>query len=228
MPEGMKWARTFGLMVVVALHAVVLYALWSARVITPPAEMTKLFVSFVAPEPPPPEPRVEPPPKRVPPVRKKPEPEKPLPEKPVPETPPHTHVAANVPVVTPVDVVEPLPPPEPEPEPAPTPLPPAPVLPMGPVKLTAELAVSCPTRPAPVYPPLSRRLGETGRVVLRVELDESGRVSSARVLTSSGSRRLDEAALAAVGKWRCEPAQRDGQAVRAVATQAFNFTLEGR
>ncbi|HRK77875.1 MAG TPA: energy transducer TonB, partial [Thiobacillus sp.] len=76
--------------------------------------------------------------------------------------------------------------------------------------------------------PMSRRLGETGKVVLRVELDETGRVSTAQVASSSGSTRLDAAALAAVRSWRCNPAQRDGQAVRSVATQPFNFTLEGR
>ena len=87
--------------------------------------------------------------------------------------------------------------------------------------------MACPERTPPAYPPLARRLGETGKVVLRVELDESGRVSAAQVLTGSGSARLDAAALAAVRTWRCQPARRDGQAVRAVATQPFNFTLEG-
>jgi protein TonB len=96
------------------------------------------------------------------------------------------------------------------------------------MSLSSELAVACPERTPPVYPPMARRLGETGKVVLRVELDETGRVSTAQVVTSSGSNRLDAAALAAVRTWRCQPAQRDGQPVRSVATQPFNFTLEGR
>jgi len=62
-------------------------------------------------------------------------------------------------------------------------------------------------------------------VVLRVELDEQGAVSSARVATPSGFARLDEAALAAVRRWRCTPAQRDGRPVRAVAMQPFKFEL---
>jgi protein TonB len=62
---------------------------------------------------------------------------------------------------------------------------------------------------------------------LRVELDELGKVSAAWVATSSGFARLDEAALAAVRAWRCTPAQRDGQPVRAVALQPFNFILQG-
>jgi len=88
--------------------------------------------------------------------------------------------------------------------------------------------VACPERRPPTYPPLSRRLGEEGKVVLRVELDEQGSVSSARIATASGFARLDEAAQAAVITWRCTPARRDGQPVRAVALQPFKFILDGR
>jgi len=230
----MDWNRAVGLLVVLALHSGVLYARWSARVIPPPAEAVTLFVNFINPPPPQPTPRVVPPPpkpvKRAPPT--------------TPPKPPHYHLAAEAPVASPQEAVEPLPPPEPVVEPpplaAPAPLPsppappappappPAPPKPAGPVTLAAELAVRCPERKPPVYPPMSRRLGETGKVVLRVELDETGHVSTAQVASSSGSARLDAAALAAVKSWRCTPAQRDGQAVRSVATQPFNFTLEGR
>ncbi len=224
----MDWNRAVGLLVVLALHGGVLYALWSARVIPPPAEAVTLFVNFINPPPPQPAPRVVPPP---------PEPVKQAPP-PKPVKPPHYHLAAQAPVASPQEAVEPLPPPEPVVEPPPVVAAPAPVQapslpapppkPAGPVTLAAELAVSCPERRPPVYPPMSRRLGETGKVVLRVELDETGRVSTAQVASSSGSARLDAAALAAVKSWRCTPAQRDGQAVRSVATQPFNFTLEGR
>jgi len=216
----MDWNRAAGLLVVLALHGGVLYGLWSARVIPPPAEAMTLFVNFINPTPPQPVPRVIP---QVPlkPVKR--------------EMPPaklsHYHLAAEAPVVSPTDAVEPLPSPStvialpPVEPPEPSPVPPKPA---GPVTLSSELAVACPERTPPVYPPLARRLGDTGKVVLRVELDETGRVSTAKVVTSSGSNRLDEAALAAVRTWRCHPAQRDGQAVRSLATQPFNFTLEGR
>lgn len=213
------WPRAAGLLAVLALHGVVLHSLWSARVVSPPPAAKTLFVNFVDPVPEPPKPRVEPRPKPPPPRKAKPSPPK-----------PHTHLAANAPVTSPADPVEPLPP-APEPElapPEPPAPPPAPPLPAGPVTLGTELAVTCPERTPPAYPPLSRRLGETGKVVLRVELDATGRVAGARVLTSSGSGRLDAAALAAVRTWRCLPAQRDGQAVPAVAMQPFKFTLEGR
>lgn len=210
----MDRSRAGSLLVVLALHGGVLYGLWSARVIPPPSDAVTLFVNFINPPPPQPAPRVIPPQVPPRPVKR---------ETPPPVKPPHYHLAA--------DAVEPLPPPVPVvvPQPDVSPQPsPAPPKPAGPVTLASELAVACPERTPPVYPPLARRLSETGKVVLRVELDEAGRVSTAQVVTSSGSNRLDAAALAAVRTWRCQPAQRDGQPVRSVATQPFNFTLEGR
>lgn len=100
-------------------------------------------------------------------------------------------------------------------------------LPAGPVAMSSELSVACPDRSAPDYPAQSRRLGEEGVVVLRVELDETGRVAVAKVVSSCGHARLDEAALAAVRTWRCTAATRGGQPVRAVALQPFKFILQG-
>lgn len=101
----------------------------------------------------------------------------------------------------------------------------APAMP-GPLKLSGDLAVVCATRPAPAYPALSRRLGETGKVVVRVLLDREGRVAEATIEQSSTYTRLDEAALAAVRHWRCAPAQRAGQPVAATALQPFSFVLD--
>jgi protein TonB len=95
------------------------------------------------------------------------------------------------------------------------------------VSLSGELSVACPERSPPSYPAVSRHLGEEGTVILRVELDESGQVSSARVATGSGIPRLDEAALAAIKSWHCTPATRNNQPVRAVALQPFKFVLQG-
>jgi protein TonB len=60
-----------------------------------------------------------------------------------------------------------------------------------------------------------------------VELNKNGHVSSASVIESSSYKRLDDAALAVVRTWRCNPAIRNGQPVRAVALQPFNFVLQG-
>lgn len=202
--------RLAGLLLVLSLHAAALWGLWQHRLIPAPAEVATLFVNFIAPPAP----------------EKKEEPKHPPPPKPKPiEKPQPRQIVAETPVVTPTDYVAPPPPPMPEPAPV-IEAPPMP-LPAGPVALSSELAVACPERSAPAYPAQSRRFGETGTVVLRVELDESGRVAAARVSSSSGFARLDEAALAVVKSWRCTPATRNGQPVRAVALQPFKFVLQG-
>ncbi len=100
----------------------------------------------------------------------------------------------------------------------------APMAPV-PVTMTAELAVVCSDRVAPAYPAAARQRGETGLVVVRVELDERGGVTSAQVERSSGHVALDEAAVTAVLSWRCTPPSRQGMPVKAVAMQPFNFSL---
>jgi protein TonB len=201
--------RLVGLAFVLALHAAALYGLWQHRLIPSPQEAMTLFVNFIAP--PAPEKKEEP---KLPPPKPKPI------EKPQPR-----QIIAETRVIVPTDYVAPPPPEKSSPEPViqapPMPLPP------GPMALSSELSVACPERSAPAYPAQSRRLGETGVVVLRVELGESGNVALARVDRSSGYPRLDEAALAAVRTWRCTPATRNGHPVRAVALQPFNFILNG-
>jgi periplasmic protein TonB len=50
----------------------------------------------------------------------------------------------------------------------------------------------------PEYPPQSRRLGEQGSLVLQVMVDASGRITDSKLVQSSGSQRLDQAALEGV------------------------------
>jgi protein TonB len=96
------------------------------------------------------------------------------------------------------------------------------------LQLKDELSVSCTDRTPPVYPKLSLRLGEQGKTVLKVELDERGRMVNVAVTTKSGFPRLDEAAVNAVKSWHCSPAKRNGVAIRSVASQPFTFTLKER
>lgn len=197
--------RIAGAAIVLALHGAALHVLLSHRILVVPDEVVTLFVDTVTLQPPPP-------PKEAP----RPQPEKRRP----PQPQPSPQLVAQAPVVSAAEPVAPPPPP------APAPVAEAPPRPAGPVTLGAELSVSCPERTPPRYPPLSRRLGEEGKVVLRVELDAQGGVSVAQIATASGFARLDEAALAAVRTWRCNPARRDGQPVRAVALQPFKFVLQ--
>lgn len=217
-PRRPRWETLVGLALVVGVHAVLLYGLWSYRLLPSPAETVTLFVNLIQPAPPPEPPRPEPP--RPPPPKPRPKPAETPPPPPRPEP---QQLVVEAPVIAPSEPVAP-PPPEPPPQPVVELPPPS----AEPLSLVGELSATCPLRIPPAYPVLSRRLGEQGKVVLRVELDTQGAVSSAYVVSSSGARRLDDAALAAVRQWRCNPAQRGGVAVRATALQPFNFILEGR
>ena len=231
-PGRLKWDPVAALLMVLAVHGALLYGLLSVRVILHPAEAVPIFVTLVSPSPAPTGPKAG-----LPTVQKAdPPPGQPVPPKrvkrqaPRDAEPPHADLAVEAPTVLPTDTTEPGVSPQPVDgaQDAGSPGLPA-ALPgaAGPVSLTSDLALVCPVRPPPPYPPVSRRLGETGKVVLRVELDETGRVSAAQLISSSGHPRLDAAALAAVSAWRCQPAQRDGQTVRSVAVQPFDFTLQG-
>lgn len=199
--------RLAGLLVVAGAHLAVLWGLWQQRMLPDPQSAMTLFVHFVGL--PAPEPAAQP--RQLP--RPAPRPASPL-------------LAASASAATPADAVAPLPDPRPvAPEPEPSSPLPAPPVPAAPVVLSAELSATCAERPSPAYPAASRRLGEAGTVLVRVELDEAGRVAAARIAASSGHPRLDEAGLAAVRTWHCTPARRNGQAVRAVALQPFRFVL---
>lgn len=64
--------------------------------------------------------------------------------------------------------------------------------------------------PAPTYPALSRRLGEQGKVVIRVLIDKHGKPQQGDIRQSSGHSRLDQAALRAVMSWLYVPGRREG------------------
>lgn len=223
------------LLVAMAAHGAVVALLWSAQsaLPSPPTVRVRLIERpapaalatqtaaptapvAAAPEPPPmfePKPKVRPKPKPVPkpePVSK-PEPD-PEPESgPQSEAPPRPEPAVRSgPLAVPVSVLQETPGPA---------LAPAQALP------EPELALHCPHRPPPRYPAMARRLGEEGVADLLVELSAAGRVTEVRVVESSGSARLDAAAVAAVRDWRCEPARVGGVAVAASARQRIRFSL---
>lgn len=104
--------------------------------------------------------------------------------------------------------------------PAPMALPvPAPVIP--PRTDAAHL-----NNPAPVYPAGSRRFGEQGRVLLDVYILPDGRVGEIKLRRSSGSGRLDEAALEAVRRWRYVPARRGNEPIPYWYVQPIAFSLD--
>ncbi|MGZ4977399.1 MAG: TonB family protein [Methylobacter sp.] len=81
--------------------------------------------------------------------------------------------------------------------------------------------------PAPAYPSVSRRLGEQGLVLLRVQVTADGTADSVELETGSGSSRLDQAALEAVKKWQFVPAKRGDQSISASVVVPVRFSIEG-
>jgi protein TonB len=84
-----------------------------------------------------------------------------------------------------------------------------------------------PGQPAPSYPPGALRRGESGTVVVSVEVGVDGRPASISLDERSGSRDLDRAALDAVSRWRFEPARdANGQAVPGYIQVPIEFTAQ--
>jgi protein TonB len=81
--------------------------------------------------------------------------------------------------------------------------------------------------PPPAYPAMSRRLGEQGRVILRVRVTAGGGADEIQIRDSSGHARLDEAARETVRRWRFVPAKRGDTPVSAWVLIPISFRLEG-
>jgi protein TonB len=80
--------------------------------------------------------------------------------------------------------------------------------------------------PKPPYPPLSKRMGEQGKVVIRTLIGTDGTALEASIFKSSGFDRLDQAALATARKWRYVPGKRAGVAEAMWFNVPFTFVLE--
>lgn len=80
--------------------------------------------------------------------------------------------------------------------------------------------------PQPDYPPISRRMGEEGKAILRVLVNDKGRPERIEVHQSSGSPRLDEAARQAASRAVFKPFIEDGKPVAAYAIVPIRFQLD--
>lgn len=245
--SGIAWTAS--------LHALAAALAWfglSGPVTTQPVPIQVRFVEL-APEQPTPEPPkvaqfVPPPPTpAVPEVV----PEKPVVEK-IPEKKPEkkpVRKKAEPPVVKKPDIApkkaepavsapaEDTAPSESEPAPVAAPVPVQPRSDPAPAPALASAAPQAPViaprfdaaylrNPAPAYPRASRRLGEQGRVILRVCVEPDGRPSALEVHQSSGSTRLDEAALNAVRQWSFVAARRGNEKVTAWVLVPMDFRLK--
>ncbi len=176
-------------------------------------EIAPLMVDLIAPPAPPAPPTPPPVPPRV--IK-------------TPPPPAPIIVAAPSPAPAPTAFVTPQPPAEPSTPMAEAPAAPAapPAPPAPPPKTIPATAVQYLDPPAPVYPAASRRLGESGRVLVRVEIDTHGRARQVQLLRSSGSLRLDDAALTAVRGARFKPYTENGEPLVVWTTVPIVFELE--
>lgn len=203
--------------VVVMLHVLGLWALMQyapARVAV--SEATTLIFNLVKPETPPEPPKIIPPKPRPQIVKPMPQPVRLVAQTPMPTPVEEVYVPTPAPKPEPV-AIDALPPPA-SPAPMTTPLP---VLPITPPETSADYA----DNPLPQYPAISRRLGEEGRLKVRVCVKVDGMVSSATVSKSSGSERLDRATVAALQQWRFKPAHRGSEPVPGCVTVPWNWSL---
>lgn len=198
---------------VVGLHVAFIWALQSGLLmraveIVIPAEVLTQFIE-------PPAPKVEP----VPP--KPPEPVK----RPVIKTPVAPPMPLAIPDPTPspnapVGVTTPPPPAPVVQAPAP-PAPPAP-----PVTQLPSSDANYLQNPKPAYPPISRRLNEQGKSVIRVLIGIDGLPQKAEIATSSGFDRLDQSAMTTVMRWRYVPGKRNGVPEAMWFNVPINWVLE--
>jgi len=196
-----------GVVTVVLLHAAVFAALSQFEAVrSSVSDAAPLFVSFFTPE----QPKVEAPP----------------PPKIVPKKEPPRLVTVDRPATSADTFIGPPPPPEPEVVAPATeaPAPPPALLAAAPApKVVTSVEYIRP--PQVEYPALSRRLGEQGRVLVRVLINRDGRAERVEVQSSSGSRRLDEAAIKAAREALYRPYSENGQPIPVWALVPTLFEL---
>jgi periplasmic protein TonB len=104
--------------------------------------------------------------------------------------------------------------------------------PAPPVRVAApppptELKPIARTHSIPPYPTISQRLGEQGTVTLKVTIGTDGSVTEDSVEKTSGSDRLDQAALDYVkSHWKWQPPTTNGQPTAATTLVNVKFDLK--
>ena len=216
---------------VVLLHVAALWAFQSGlahkvvATIVPPQAIAYIMAPPAPEVPPPPAP---PPPTPVPPT---PTPRPAIIKKATPRPAPAPLPVAdsapspNAPVVAAAEAA-PDPTPAAPPAPAAPAAPPAPPAPPAPRIEQPSSNAAYLNNPAPGYPSISRRMGEEGKVVLRVLISADGKPEKIEIHKSSGYERLDRHAQDTVQRWRFVPGKRNGVPEAMWNLVPINFVLE--
>jgi len=203
-------ARIGGFAVVVLFHAGVVYVLvagFGKQVVQLATQPIQALIVPQQPAQPPPSP--PPPPPFIP-----------LPEIRTQLPPPPKAIAVPP---------SPKPPPKQEFKPSQAPVPtqaaPAPAAPPAPAASvrTGASKIASAGCDVPEKPAASDRLGETGTVTISVAIGLDGSVTQSSVASSSGFKRLDDAALAAISLCRFRPATVDGKPEASKSSVRYHF-----
>jgi protein TonB len=168
------------------------------------------------------------------------EPDRPTPPPPPPEPPKPMQQLAPPDIVVPKTEVPVAPPPEPtvtatpETDTTPQPSTPAATAPEAPAtnanantgQMHSAVFADANSCALPNYPASAARDGETGTTTLALLVGTDGRVNSARIQQSSGSRALDRAALNALSLCKFKPATSNGVAEAGWAQMAYVWKLD--
>jgi TonB family protein len=92
--------------------------------------------------------------------------------------------------------------------------------------MTQPMPLTSHAPPPELYPPLSAMMGESGNTLVRYTVLASGIVGDASIERSSGSLRLDDAAVAFVKAFRFKPAMLDGKPVDCSRQIVIRWSLE--
>jgi len=221
-------ARIIPLALIVLLHAALLYAALHGmqHPVRTPAAPREVIATFITPQPAS-KPQIQPAP---------PQPEsKPI-RKPAPKPAPVVKKAAVpkpalAPMPTPTEKAistpqEPVAAASSKPEPQVAAAPPAPPAPVAPAAPKTVSGVEYVQAPQPDYPPIAKRMGEEGKVMLRVLVSERGHPEKVDIQKSSGFARLDEAARQAAMRALFKPHLENGEPVAVYALIPINFSIQ--
>nr|WP_315430078.1 energy transducer TonB [uncultured Albidiferax sp.] len=208
---------------VLVFHGLAIWALQSGLVrkaieIVVPVEMLSEFIEApkpkVAPPPPPPAPIKQPVVKTKAPT--------------LPPAPQPLAIADPTPALNaPTGVTTPQPPAPPVAEPVAVAPPAPPAAPPAPPKIVLPSSdADYLNNPSPTYPAMSKRLGEQGKVLVRVFIGTDGLPGRAEIKKSSGYERLDKSALEYIMKCRFVAGKVNGVPQPMWYEAPVNFVLE--
>jgi protein TonB len=210
---------------VVAAHAAALWAMQHAFAQPQPPEVVvpaEVIAEFVAPPAPAPKPPAPPPPAPAPKPQPKPVVKKAALPKAIADPTPSPAAPRGAIDDAPQEKTPPAPP-----APATPPVPPAPPAPPAAPKMELPSSnAAYLNNPSPTYPAVSKRMGEQGKVFLRVYINEQGQPEKIEIKQTSGYDRLDEAALNTVRNWKFVPGKRNGVPEAMWHIVPINFVLK--